>query len=294
MKKFGLLLLIPLFWSCEKDITIKLNDPGPKLVVDGSIENGERPIVVLSSSLDYFGKIEPGILEKSFIHDAQVDISSAGKTHRMKEFFTYTSSGVTIYYYSSDPADPNGLLTGSLESRYDLSILTSGGEAYTATTTIPAITRRIDSLWWEPVRNFADTNKVKMFIRATDRPGFGDYIRYFTKTNQEPFFPGYNSVFDDQIIDGTTYTLPVDRATDRNLPRKDEDAYFNRGDSVVLKLCNIDKATFDFWRTFEFSLQSVGNPFSSPTRVQSNLSNGALGYFGGYAAQFRTLLIPPR
>ena len=60
----------------------------------------------------------------------------------------------------------------------------------------------------------------------------------------------------------------------------------------MLKVCNIDKATFDFWRTMEFSYASVGNPFSTPTKVLGNISGNALGYFGGFAAQFRTLIIP--
>ena len=59
-----------------------------------------------------------------------------------------------------------------------------------------------------------------------------------------------------------------------------------RGDSVTVKLANIDKATYDFWRTMEYNYQSIGNPFSSPTVVMSNISNDALGYFGGYAAQY--------
>jgi hypothetical protein len=42
----------------------------------------------------------------------------------------------------------------------------------------------------------------------------------------------------------------------------------------------------------EFTYLSVGNPFSSPTRVLSNISNGALGYFGGYASQYKTIVIP--
>jgi hypothetical protein len=293
MKYLFHLLLIPLFWSCEKDIQIAIKDPGPKLVVDASIENDSRPLVILTNSLDYFGKIDVDVLEKSFVHDAQVDITTGGATFHLKEYNVVNGSGTTIYYYSSDPTDPNGMLTGRLQTKYGLSIRT-GGISYAASTTIPSITRRIDSLWWEPAKLPDDSDKVKMMIRATDKPGFGDYIRYYTKTNQESFFPGYNSVYDDQVIDGTTYTLPVDKATDRNLPRKDSDAYFNRGDSVILKLCNIDKATYDFWRTFEFSFQSVGNPFSSPTKVTSNISNGALGYFGGYAAQFRKLVIPPR
>lgn len=294
MKKTGSLLLSLLFLaSCEKDITIKLDSTSPKLVVDGSIENGVRPVIILTSSLDYFSKIEPDVLEKSFIHDAQVSITSNGKTWPLREYTTSLGSGTTIYYWSVDPAGAGGPLLGTLNTRYDLSI-TTGGKTFTSSTLIPEITRKVDSLWWEPVPNTTDTNKVKMYIRATDKPGYGDYIRYYTKTNDESFYPGANSVFDDQIIDGTTYTLPIDKATPPNQQRKDEDAWFNRGDSVVLKLCNIDKATYDFWRTYEFSRASVGNPFSSPTKVTSNISAGGLGYFGGYAAQYHKLVIPPR
>jgi hypothetical protein len=42
----------------------------------------------------------------------------------------------------------------------------------------------------------------------------------------------------------------------------------------------------------EFSYQSVGNPFSTPVKVQSNINGDALGYFGGYASQYRTLIVP--
>jgi hypothetical protein len=78
----------------------------------------------------------------------------------------------------------------------------------------------------------------------------------------------------------------------KNADNSDTSLYFRRGDTAILKLCNIDKATYDFWRTYEFNFQSIGNPFSSPTKVINNVSNGALGYFGGYAAQYRTLIIP--
>jgi hypothetical protein len=42
----------------------------------------------------------------------------------------------------------------------------------------------------------------------------------------------------------------------------------------------------------EFAYQSVGNPFSSPTKVLSNIKGNALGYFAGYASQYRTIIIP--
>lgn len=129
--------------------------------------------------------------------------------------------------------------------------------------------------------------------RITDPPGYGNYIRYFTKTNQDAFFPGQNSVFDDQIIDGKTYDIQVDKGVNRNEKLDTgEYGFFKRGDTVTVKFCNIDKATYDFWRTWEFNYQSVGNPFSSPGKVLGNISNGALGSFCGYAAQYKTLIIP--
>lgn len=57
-------------------------------------------------------------------------------------------------------------------------------------------------------------------------------------------------------------------------------------------MCNIDKASFEFWKTWEFAWQSVGNPFSTPGKVTGNIDNQALGSFCGYAVQYKSLIIP--
>ena len=150
----------------------------------------------------------------------------------------------------------------------------------------------MDSLWWKQAPANNDTNKVVAVVRVTDPPGFGDYVRYFTKRNKEPYYPPMTSAFDDLVIDGTTYELQVDPGINRNIERKEEEHFFDKGDTVTFKLCNVDKTTFDFWRTMEYSYRSIGNPFATPVKVLSNISNGALGYFGGYAAQYHTLVIP--
>ena len=278
------------FFSCEKNIDVDLHTQSTKMVVEATIENGKPPLVLLSTSLDFYSEITPEILEASFVHGADVEIGDGSRTVKLTEY-TVDSGGVRISYYSMDTTNPANAIIGKLNSAYSLKINVNNQE-YSSTTTIPNTTRKIDSLWWQPAPNNPDTNKVQLIVKATDPKGLGDYIRYFTKRNSEPFYAGYSSVFDDGVIDGTTYTLPVDRGVDKNIPRTDDDVFFLRGDTVTLKVCNIDKATYDFWRTFEFTFQSIGNPFSSPTTVLSNISNGALGYFGGYAAQFRTIIIP--
>ncbi len=72
----------------------------------------------------------------------------------------------------------------------------------------------------------------------------------------------------------------------------DEYGFFARGDTIRAKLSNIDKTTFDFWRTWEQNQTNLGNPFGVPVKVLGNISNGALGYFGGYASQVETIIVP--
>jgi len=282
-------LLVAGLISCEKSVDFKLKDPEPKLVVEATIENNNWPIVFLSNSLNYFSTLDPSAIQQSFVHNANVTISNGTQTHRLKEYQVSLQGGI-LFYYTIDSSNLATAFKGELNKQYNLKIIVNGKE-YNANTTIPNITKRIDSLWGKPVPGFNNPNRRVLMIKATDPAGYGDYIRYFTKRNNEPFYPALNSVFDDQIVDGTTYTVEIERGVDRNAPRSDGYSYFDRGDTVTLKLSNIDKVTFDFWRTMEYTYSTVGNPFSSPTKVLGNITGGALGYFGGYASQFKTIVI---
>lgn len=277
--------------SCEKGVQFKLDDVSPKLVVEATIENGLAPVVYLSKSQGYFSAIDLNALANSFVRNAEVYVSNGTLTHKLKEYTIPVGGGYNFYYYSNDPSSPLTAFAGELNKSYSLRILSEGKE-YTSTTTIPDITRRIDSLFWKPAPPGNEPGKVSLMVRAYDPPGFGDYIRYFTKRNSEPFYPGLISVFDDQVIDGSIYEIQVERGVDRNADNKEGYSFFDKGDTVTLKVCNIDKPTFDFWRTMEYTYSTVGNPFSSPTKVISNIKGGGLGYFGGYASQFRTIIIP--
>ena len=277
--------------SCEKGVTFDLDESTPKIVVEGTIETNEPPIVILSKSQNFFAQITPDILANSFVRNAEVYVSNGTLTHKLKEYSLPLSNGYVFYFYSNDPSNLSTAFVGQTNAQYSLRILAEGKE-YTASTKIPAITRRIDSLFWKQAPGSNDSNKVVLMVRATDQPGYGDYIRYFTKRNSETFYPAFNSVYDDQIIDGTTYEVEVERGVDSTQDLPDDFTLFEKGDTVTLKLSQIDKVTYDFWRTMEFSYANIGNPFGSPTKVLSNISNGALGYFGGFAPQFRTIIIP--
>jgi hypothetical protein len=278
--------------GCEKTLNIQPDPQVPKLVVEAQIENGMGPIVVLSNSLNYFSEIDTALLNASYVHNAKVTIAEGARTYTLKENTAVLTNGSRFYYYTNDQSSPATNLFGVFGKSYNLTIET-GGKIYNASTTIPLLAKKTDSLWWKKAPDNKDTTNVVLMSRVTDPPGFGNYIRYFTRVNREDFFPGYNSVFDDQVIDGKTYEIQVDQGVSKNeMQKRSEHGYFKRGDTVTLKLCNIDKASFEFWRTWEFAYQSVGNPFSSPGKVSSNISNGGLGAFCCYASQFKSLIIP--
>lgn len=291
MKTYFLFFCAIVLLSCEKNINFTLKETPLLLVVDASIENGQPPIVILSNSFDYFSKISPALLAGAFVHDANVSISNGSSTQQLKEYFIDSTGGARIYYYSIDTANLPAAFVGQTDTKYDLKII-SGGEEYETTTTIPPLSKKVDSLWWKPAPFTTDSSKVVVFVRATDPPGLGNYIRYFTRQNDGPYLPGFQSVFDDQLIDGTTYDLKLDPGIDRNDPVGFDDNFFHHGDTVTLKLSNIDRSTYHFWLTMEFAYQSIGNPFASPNTVLGNISNGALGAFCGYSSTFKTLIIP--
>ncbi|THU35949.1 DUF4249 domain-containing protein [Niastella caeni] len=286
------ILLGLIFTSCEKTITFKPNESEPVLVVEATIENDRAPVVILSQTLNYFNKISPELLAGSFISNAEVTISNGTKTSRLQEKKMPLAAGYTLYYYSTDSSNLSAAVVGELGKTYTLTIKANEKE-YTATTTIPVIAKKIDSLWWTDAPNNPNPDKVVLMGRFVDPPGLGNYTRYFTQVQGWHFFPGFNSVMDDQLTDGITYNMQIERGVDRNNSfNLEEYPFFNRGDSIAVKYCNIDKATFHFWRTMEYSYSNIGNPFASPNKVISNIQGGGLGYFGGYAVQYKTIVIP--
>jgi hypothetical protein len=290
----GLLLLTALA-ACEKKIDFVPQNLPPSLVVEGEIETGRYPVVILSKTVDYFGKISPQLLLSSFVRNAKVSVSNGSVTHLLKEYAFQLPNGYVYVYYTVDSTTTGTIFRGEIGKTYDLKIEVNN-EVYTATTQIPTSQRRMDSIWWKPLTSFPtprDTSRAIVMGRFTDPPLFGDYVQYKTSRNREPFFSGVNSVFDDQFVNGTTFDIQVDRGDDRNNPSDIDDyGYFEKGDTVTVKFSNITRETYNFYRTLDYSFRSIGNPFSQPTKVQSNISGNALGVWAGFKAQYRTIIIP--
>lgn len=293
MKKWNNWIVLSLFFtSCEKDIDFELSNQPPVLVVDGVIEDGLQPRIILTKTANYFSAITPQIAANLFIHNATITIDNGTANIQLKEYETNLGGGYKLYHYTCDTAMAALKMFGEQNKTYHLKI-TADGKDYQSTTIIPLLAKKCDSLWWKSVPNNPDTSLTSLVGKFTDPPGLGNYIRYFTRVNSNSFLPGENSAFDDQVIDGKTYSVQIDQGIDRNsIIDEKTKGFFHRGDTVTLKFCNTDRATYQFWNTWEFAYLSVGNPFSTPNKVIGNISNGALGAFCGYSVDYKKLIIP--
>jgi hypothetical protein len=277
--------------SCKKNIALNPGNLTDSFVVNASIENNMPPMIILTKSINYFSSLNPQLPDSSFVHRAVVTISNGTLTQQLTEYTHSLGNGYNLYFYSNDSSNTTNAFKGQLNSSYSLTI-NSTGENYTATTTIPGLNEILDSLSWSLIPFNIGSNNIQLFGKFTDPPGSGNYGRYFTEINNNGFLPAKNSVFDDEVIDGTTYTFLLQPGIDRNNPVPADSNFFKRGDTVTVKLCNIDKATYTFWSSWEAAYQSNINPFSQSRNVIGNINNGALGAFYGYAAVYKTIIIP--
>lgn len=306
--KFILLILcLQLFTGCEESITIDIPESEEQLVVEGHIEQDAPPIVILTSTVPVFANVSFETLENAFVHDAQVTVATGDKVYTLREVNSASFSwelkeqvalqfgipikllngaaGFPLYVYTSDE------LKGEVGKSYGLRI-SHRGKVLTSSTTIPHL-NPIAALWTAPHPNPEEDSLKILMYRYADPDTLGNSVRYFTKRNQEPFYPGlFGSVFNDELINGGTITFPLDRGEPRGQSEIDEDkyGYFGKGDTVTIRWAAIDLAHFRFWSTLESEQNSNGSPIGSPNTTRSNI-NGGLGIWGGYGVTYHTLVI---
>jgi hypothetical protein len=283
-------LFITVFTSCEKEVDIQIPSKDPSVVIEGQIENDLPPFVLITKSIGFFDKVDLSVLEENFVHDALVIISDGTITDTLREYAADTGSGAKFYFYSVDTATlGNAIIAGEFNKHYKLSV-THEGKTYEAITKIPSVPE-IDVFRGDKKRviRFPETPEeaVGLYISVKDPDTSGNYFRYFTKRNAEPYYPvdvvdpqelGANGEYFDKIQIGFGY--------DRTLQDSANLIYPIKGDSITLKWCAVDRQVYTFWETFSFAINVVGNPFASPTNVPSNFSNGALGVWAGYGARY--------
>ena len=258
------IFLSTVLFSCEKVITLDLKTTAPVIVIEGSITNQEIPYTVkISRTTDYFN---PGVNPE--VSGATVQISD-----NIGHSETLIESSPGIYITQS--------ILGTYGVTYNLNVKVDGKE-YTATSTMPELTL-IDSITInksETVKGGMGGHKnsnISVHCFFQDKFNVKEYYRI--KPYQNGIASDNINIMDDNLNDG--------QHIDYSRIRSD----FVIGDTVKIDLIKMDKLTYDYFLTLNDILGRDLQNSSTPYNPLSNISNGAMGYFGAVAIDTKKVII---
>lgn len=294
--------------SCEEEYIPATEISAQEIVVEGYVEAGDGAnptYVIVSRSIPFISTVSADKFAELFVKGATVTVNDGDKNVTLNELcladlpeelkkevyaslgFNPDSAIVDICIY----ADIFGQLKRQEGRTYHLTVK-ADDKVLTAETTIPAYTGLYDFKWSDPPGKPSDT-LAELNVRISDPAGIKNFYRYYTGQADGPLIPPFNSVTDDAIFDGKEFEFPLQRAERRDGDFDPESfGLFMRGDSIQVKWTCIDKAHFDFWNTRDYSANR-GGPFSSYTRIASNIKGG-LGVWGGYSVATYRFRVPPK
>lgn len=291
--------------SCEKEITVNLPKPSEQIVVEGYIENDLPPYVYLTKNSPYFGDFDVNDLSKYFVKGARIVVSTETDSVELVEYSSELiqllpeEERLALSQFFGLPLDTNfqlpniSVYTIPLESEfvgefgktYRLKIEVDG-KVLTSSTTIPQPVS-FQSLWTVPHPNPQYDSLVELKGRLKDPDTLGNFYRYFTRKNSQNYTKGFQTVFDDLLYNGREFDIQIPYGWERFAEDQEFDfntfGFWNKKDTCYVKLCVIDKAHYDFWRTLENELGNQGSPFGTFTRIRTNIKGG-IGIWGGYAS----------
>lgn len=300
-------LVTLLLASCEEEYTPPALDVDQQIVVEGYVEAGENAsptFVLLTRSLPYIGELSLAQFEDLFVKDASVVVNDGDKDVSLTQLClndlpedikeqAAAALGINIDSTTANICayvDLFDNVTREVGRSYTLTVEVDD-KMLTASTTIPRYVGLTDFRWDDPPGEPSDS--IARLWTTIDDPAGPDYYRYLTGDDETGLIAPFQSVTDDAFFDGQMFEFPINKAEPRD---QDFDpntfGFYTRGDSITIKWCTIDRKHFDFWNTRDFSANS-GGPFSSYTRISSNVEGG-LGIFGGYACETYDLYCPPK
>ena len=299
MKNFFIILLL-LFTCCEKNITIELPDVEDKIVIQGHIEQGLPPYVILTRSTPYFDDVGLSTFDSLFVHDALVVVSDGINDFTLTELCAADLDTALLPFISEAIGIPaenlinlqyciytNFSVFGIVGKTYKLTV-TAGDKTYSSTTEIPQLVP-LDSIWFE-LFGTSDSSGL-IWANLSDPPALGNAYRWFAKRQGQDnnFIAPLGSAFEDKFFNGKSISFAYDRGHHPSEEDNQEASHlYKTGDTIIVKFCTIDKGHFDFWRSFDTEMISNGNPFAAPASIKTNIEGGALGVWGGYGVSYDT------
>lgn len=313
----SLFLISVILVSCTKEVQIDIPPHEEKIVIDGSIETGQPPIIFISKSNDIYSPTNFEAFLNGFISGATVSVSNGTNTIVLDELCSNNLPPGTEQAAAELLGIPEDQLAslnicaytsfdqtiwGELGKTYDLNV-SYDGKTYTSQTTIynPIA---LDSVYWKEEENYPGYGFS--WAHLTDPPNENNaYLWEVKKINQgsqggsqnEFFVKTFGAFFNDLFFDGMAfefyYENPTNNQNQNQGNTNETDLMYAQGDTVVVKFSSLGDREYEFFDKKYRQIYSAGSPFSTPINVPSNIDGGALGIWAGFSPVYDTLICQP-
>lgn len=278
--KTTLILAAILCFSCEKSGNDSLDPASIPFVVEGWIEQGQSPVVMVTHAVDLTSD-KPSF--DNFIEKwCKVSIWDNGTQHLLTARIdnSYTPS---LIFTSSR-------LKGEIGHTYKLTV-----ECYDRTlssVTTMSSAPRFEKLVAEKVAGNDSLYSIKAYVE----PGTnGERFKFFIKVlgSDGRYYPSFLATLTANDYDpacGVTIT----KAKRLDLKEESEEFthYFKSGDLVIVHVCSLQSEIFDFWQSYDNATSLSDNLFFTfDENLPSNIEGG-LGYFAAYGMDEALIRIP--
>ena len=303
----AILLSVWIMTGCETPIDVSLPDAEPLLVVEGRIEPGRPPVVLLSRSQDYFAPVDAGLLGTLYSGGGEVVLTVDGEDFVLDEIcadelgideliLAAQLIGVPLetLILSNLCAYTRLSLFGEIGKTYALRAVLDGDTATAVSKLNPAVP--LDSLWFEAPGNVDSLGFI--YTDFQDPDSLGNAYRWSAmRTGVDPGFlyPSISTV-DDALFNGLAFEFsqfrPVTAEDFEEDANPEEIGFYKLGDTVIVRWDHIDRGAFEAISSMEEQLQSQGSPFANPSDVATNIQGG-LGLWVAYSPFVDTVICTP-
>ncbi|MBP6459726.1 MAG: DUF4249 domain-containing protein [Crocinitomicaceae bacterium] len=267
--------------ACTKEVKMDYPSSEKQLVVEGYIESGRYPVVYLTKSSPYFEKIDSSNVAKLIASVAKVSISDGEETEVLT--LRYSKNIFPPYYYEGTD------IRGKIGKSYTITVELEG-KTYTSNTTLlePVSLQKISF-----IKTTNNNEQNFLSLNFLDPKGVKNCYRVYTKRigKDSDFIPCYLSTFNDYGFDGQEFNFEVIRSYS-SVKQADNERYFVKGDSVMVKFCTIDDEQHNYWKSVETQIAISANPFGfSSSEPLTLIKGGALGVWAGLSSKYYSIKI---
>lgn len=319
MNRYALLLLLPavaLLIGCEKEITVEVPETAQKLVVEGTIEPGLPPFVILTRTQSFFDPLDAGAIANSFVRDAVITVDNGNGPEQLQQIcsgaLTPAQRALFAEITGMDPnllgsvnicvyTTGNEALFGEVGRTYSLRV-EADGNVLTSTTTIPAPVA-LDSVWFKLALERPDDDSLGYaWGRLTDPSTMGNYYRWMARrighradgsVKDPTFISPLGNTFEDKYVNGLTFDFNFIRGrqfySDNEEDDNEEQGFFKVGDTIAVKFVSIGYNEHEFYTSYDENVGSSGDMFGTPVNARSNITGG-LGIWAGWGVYADTII----